>query len=862
MFFRGSDHIIGIGSNLGKSAEADWKKGFFHKEDEMKDKVLFANVGIAKFMALLVTLLTMFASCNFVGGQDARTTTTASNDPGKYNGMFKSVIQGLGLQIQAYKNSDDTYTTSAFIDSNGNIVVKKLGWWGCSYGAWDSDGAKLTGKYDVSNVAYVKFDLMADSEGSVYVQVFGDKENKIELELTRESDDVGDNWIEKTDIEINIVNKKEEVSELVIFGSGDGEAHVAGSKIRVENFAFYDENGKEVVPTYIKYADGENPEVPDNPGDGDDGEGTTFNGIFKNPIPGQIDVGIWEGTFTCDDLPELVASGAAGWWGGAFGWIEKEPVWSMPRKYDVSGIVKCSFDVTAVTDVPDAWVVIFPKIEGNDTESDWEDEAKRKTDVKLSAGETKTYSLTFDAAYGKSTNRASLVGFGGGSGGGTLSITNVTFYDRTGKEVVPQIAKDDGNQGVGGGNEDGDTPTKPDDPSSTTLTLGGIEYSCTTWFAEWEWAELKSQPTVENTNDGIKLTVTEANNAADWHGQFKLFGDGVKVVKGTNYDINVVVRTTKDTQGVTFKPTVKEKEDAGAFVVEKKDFKANGDVTFECNKVTAREDGTLAVVFNFHGCEVGTEIFVKKITFKESADQTKDDFVVTGSIPNGVGVLNFGFEGEISDDKSYKIYVGDSETPVITMGGGINNNRKDIEFKQSFNGDLIGYPYCRKVSEVFTKGAGDYDIKVVPVIDGKEDKSKTMTSKYTLSKDSLGWQPTINGMVINPIIGDEKKPTSFIIAYAENTEIDSFNIFVIKSDVDRDRSKGKWWANASGVKSGGAIANFDANDPSVTMKDIFKDGAGEYNVYIEPRNEKGEAGTNFALWTLDVQDSWLSDGTD
>ena len=93
--------------------------------------------------------------------------------------------------------------------------------------------------------------------------------------------------------------------------------------------------------------------------------------------------------------------------------------------------------------------------------------------------------------------------------------------------------------------------------------MGGIEYSCTTWFAEWEWAELKSQPTVENTNDGIKLTVTEANNAADWHGQFKLFGDDVKVVKGTNYDINVVVRTTKDTQGVTFKPTVKEKEDAG-----------------------------------------------------------------------------------------------------------------------------------------------------------------------------------------------------------------------------------------------------------------------------------------------------------
>ena len=86
---------------------------------------------------------------------------------------------------------------------------------------------------------------------------------------------------------------------------------------------------------------------------------------------------------------------------------------------------------------------------------------------------------------------------------------------------------------------------------------------------------MELQPTVENTNDGIKLTVIEANNAADWHGQFKLFGDDVKVVKGTNYDINVVVRTTKDTQGVTFKPTVKgdsAKEDAGAFVRREKGF--------------------------------------------------------------------------------------------------------------------------------------------------------------------------------------------------------------------------------------------------------------------------------------------------
>ena len=47
----------------------------------MKDKVLFANAGIAKFMALLVTLLTMFASCNFVGGKDARNVIDGVTPP-------------------------------------------------------------------------------------------------------------------------------------------------------------------------------------------------------------------------------------------------------------------------------------------------------------------------------------------------------------------------------------------------------------------------------------------------------------------------------------------------------------------------------------------------------------------------------------------------------------------------------------------------------------------------------------------------------------------------------------------------------------------------------------------------------------
>lgn len=264
------------------------------------------------------------------------------------------------------------------------------------------------------------------------------------------------------------------------------------------------------------------------------------------------------------------------------------------------------------------------------------------------------------------------------------------------------------------------------------------------------------------------------------------------------------------------------------------------------------------MTFDFPGCDAGTEILIKSLTFKESSDQTKDDFEVVGNIPNGVGVLDFNFEGEIGDDKSYKIYVGDSATPVLTMGG-INDNRKAIEFKQSFN-DLLSWPYCRKVSEVFANGAGEYDIKVVPVIDGKEDETKAMTSKYTLSDDSLGWQPAMNGMVINKNGGDEN-PTSLLIAYADNKEIDSFNIFVIKSDVERDKSQNKWWPNVAGVKNDGAIANFDANNPKATMAQIFMNGAGSYKVYIEPRDSKGVAGTNFVLLDINVPASWLSDDT-
>ena len=416
MFFRGDYCTIGIGSNLGKSAETDWKKDFFHKEDEMKDKVLFANAGSAKFMALLLTLLTMFASCNFVGGADARTTTAGVGDPGKNGGMFKSPIQGMGIQIH-----QDGKAFS--IDSKGNLVFNAEMYGSGSYGSYDDKGASTTGIYDVSKVAYVKFDLKSDSKGSFVITIFGKSENELKQEFSEQDFEEKEESEESMVTYNETVNIKSKTEYSEILFNLSGKEMSDNAKVRIENFAFYDRNDKEIVPKYIKYAEGEKPGNSDNPGDDNAG---SFSGFFKGEIEG-LDLQVWQdwgGNFDMDGST-IIVTGA--WWGGAFLGVDG-------LEYDVSKIksakFKCTLDVYEGADPFGLYVCIF----GKDT---------NKTEfMYLKVGEENEFEVEVEESMSISNLLFQIGGAGKNPPVGTeLTIKDFTFYDEDGNDVIPQLVE-------------------------------------------------------------------------------------------------------------------------------------------------------------------------------------------------------------------------------------------------------------------------------------------------------------------------------------------------------------------------------------------------------------------------------------
>ena len=252
MFFRGSDHIIRIGSNLGKSAEADWKKDFFHKEDEMKDKVLFANAGIAKFMALLVTLLTMFASCNFVGGQDARTVVKGINPPPKYErpgegttfgGIFKSPIIGVDLCVWEEPGWSDGMDIKGNSFTSGSNRAA-----GAHFGSMDPDTKSSVGidPYDVSKIAYAKFKFECDadiSESAFSVTLFGNSERGEEVEISEAKANV------EQVIKLDVLDNPGTNNTLFSVFIGVNQY---GKQFKIFDFAFYDKDGNEVVPKIVE----------------------------------------------------------------------------------------------------------------------------------------------------------------------------------------------------------------------------------------------------------------------------------------------------------------------------------------------------------------------------------------------------------------------------------------------------------------------------------------------------------------------------------------------------------------------------------------------------------------------------------
>ena len=228
MFFRGDYRTIRIGSNLGKSAEADWKKDFFHKEDEMKDKVLFANSGIAKFMALLVTFLTMFASCNFVGGQDARNVVGGINGFSDKKGFFKSLE---GTSPQPWEN---TFST----DATSSIIVGSQGWWGGAWGIFDN-GSAMDFYFDLTDVAYATCNIETDADvKDFYITIAGEDSSKYS-EATIQTG--------AHQIRILCNLEKKFVNPIITMGGLAEE----GTIITPSRFAFYSEAGNEIVPAIV-----------------------------------------------------------------------------------------------------------------------------------------------------------------------------------------------------------------------------------------------------------------------------------------------------------------------------------------------------------------------------------------------------------------------------------------------------------------------------------------------------------------------------------------------------------------------------------------------------------------------------------
>ena len=230
----------------------------------MKDKVLFANSGIAKFMALLVTLLTMFTSCNFVGGQDARTVVKGINPPPLFNFVpppFKS-LKGAGLHpwIRGWDGGDNSPLFEEIeIKEKGVLALRPIndfsgkgggGYFAGVFGALEN-AAEIPGVYyDWSNVSYAEYEVRASEEVAGFritltgPEASSDATKQATIKLTT-------NWQKKR---ISAYYDKIQTGFVaLLFCGGDTEPKATvDTIIYIRNFTFYDANGNEVVPQLVE----------------------------------------------------------------------------------------------------------------------------------------------------------------------------------------------------------------------------------------------------------------------------------------------------------------------------------------------------------------------------------------------------------------------------------------------------------------------------------------------------------------------------------------------------------------------------------------------------------------------------------
>jgi hypothetical protein len=156
------------------------------------------------------------------------------------------------------------------------------------------------------------------------------------------------------------------------------------------------------------------------------------------------------------------------------------------------------------------------------------------------------------------------------------------------------------------------------------------------WYAPG-WAQI-ADPTLEREgNKAFKFSLPEATSD-QWQGQFN-FKTGIKTSADKNYDVSVIVKTSKDHPGVTFKLTtevMKEDgsgtEDKGEIILTREAVAAGDDHVIWIHDAPGIDSDDLKVVFDFGGNEAGTDVEIKNIVIKESSN---DDGTVIPVEPEG-----------------------------------------------------------------------------------------------------------------------------------------------------------------------------------------------------------------------------------
>lgn len=144
------------------------------------------------------------------------------------------------------------------------------------------------------------------------------------------------------------------------------------------------------------------------------------------------DLQIWGGTFNAEVNEEEmnIAVGVAGWWGGAFvNDGAAGPTSDGARFYDMSKVAKITCDIKS-SDAGKVWM----------STSNHAAELPNQTDFQTTK-EYATYTLEIKSGSVSSKDFGVFAIGGSNASGSTVCIKNIAFYDASGNEIVPTLAK-------------------------------------------------------------------------------------------------------------------------------------------------------------------------------------------------------------------------------------------------------------------------------------------------------------------------------------------------------------------------------------------------------------------------------------